>query len=318
MAKSPLTPADTAADLDLIVLTFNEEANLGHCLASVRGLARRVFVVDSGSTDRTAEIARRHGAEVVTHPFTNQAEQFNWALDNLPLESGWVLRLDADEYLSPELRDEIARTLPALPAEVTGLQLKRRMVFLDRWIRHGGYYPTWLLRLFRRGRARSELAEMDEHIVLLEGETRRLAHDFTDHNRKGLSAWLLKHEAYASRQVRVLDHGRRGQDTGGVEPKLFGSQAERRRWLRHRLYGRAPLFTRAFLYFVYCYFVRLGFLDGLPGLVFHFLHAGWYLFYIDAQVYERRLRAGQESAAAVSRRGLTDETRPMGDVQAHE
>jgi glycosyltransferase involved in cell wall biosynthesis len=291
-------------DVDLIILTYNEEANLAHCLESVRGLARHVFVVDSGSTDRTVDIARRYGAEVFTHAFTNQAEQFNWALQNLPLESEWVLRLDADEYLSPELRDEIARTLPALPAEVTGLYLKRRMVFLDRWIRHGGYYPTWLLRLFRRGRAQSELAEMDEHIVLLEGESRRLAHDFTDHNRKGLSAWLIKHEAYASRQVRVLQRGQHERDTGGVAPKLFGSQTERKRWLRHRLYGRAPLFTRAVLYFVYRYFIRLGFLDGLPGLVFHFLHAGWYFFYIDAKVYESRLAA----APAPELRAKTAET----------
>jgi glycosyltransferase involved in cell wall biosynthesis len=279
----------TPANLDLVVLTYNEEANLEHCLRSVAGLARNIFVVDSGSVDATVEIARRHGARVVTRAFTNQAEQFNWALDNLPLQSEWVLRLDADEYLSPELRDEIAATLPALPDGVAGLYLKRRMIFLGRWIRHGGYYPTWLLRVFRSGKARSELAEMDEHIVLLEGESRRLRHDFSDHNRKGLSAWLVKHEAYASRQVRVLLGGQRAGDTGSVQAKFLGSQAERKRWLRHRLYARAPLFTRAALYFLYRYFLRLGFLDGLPGLIFHFLHAGWYFFYIDAKVYEGRL-----------------------------
>lgn len=294
-AGPPLMTLPTS--LDLVVLTYNEEANLEHCLESVAGLVKNVFVVDSGSTDATVEIARRHGAQVFTRAFTNQAEQFNWALDNLPLQSEWVLRLDADEYLSPELRDEIAGALPTLPAEVTGLYLKRRMIFLGRWIRHGGYYPTWLLRVFRSGKARSELAEMDEHIVLLEGASRRLRHNFSDHNRKGLSAWLLKHEAYASRQVRVLLRGQRERDTGGVAPKLFGSQAERKRWLRHKLYGRAPLFTRAALYFVYRYFLRLGFLDGLPGLIFHFLHAGWYFFYIDAKVYESRLCGGARAVA---------------------
>lgn len=288
------------ASLDLIILTYNEEVNLAHCLQGVVGLVRNIFVVDSGSTDATVEIAREFSAHVVTHAFTNQAEQFNWALDNLPLESEWILRLDADEYLSPELRDELAATLPHLPAQVTGLYMKRRMIFLGRWIRHGGYYPTWLLRVFRRGKARSELTEMDEHIILLEGKSRRLTHDFSDHNRKGLSAWLLKHEAYASRQVRVLARGQCEQDTGGVVPRLFGNQAERKRWLRHRLYGRAPLFTRAMLYFVYRYFLRLGFLDGVPGLIFHFLHAGWYFFYIDAKVYESRLmrKAAQGEAEA--------------------
>jgi hypothetical protein len=199
------------------------------------------------------------------------------------------------------LRDEIAARLSSLPQEVTGLYLKRRMIFLERWIRYGGYYPTWLLRVFRYGKARSELTEMDEHIILLEGEGRRLAHDFSDHNRKGLSAWLLKHEAYAARQARVLLRGQREQDMGGVEPKLFGNQRERKRWLRHKLYGRAPLFTRAFLYFMYRYFLRLGFLDGLPGLIFHFLHAGWYFFYIDAKVYE------EEFVAKTSLTTLTDD-----------
>ncbi|HYE75984.1 MAG TPA: glycosyltransferase family 2 protein, partial [Blastocatellia bacterium] len=207
-------------NLDLIVLTYNEEANLAHCLKSVCGMVRNIFVVDSGSTDRTVEIAREFGAQIFTHAFTNQAEQFNWALENLPIQSDWVLRLDADEYLSNELRDELAAVLPTLPDEITGLYLKRRMIFLGRWIRYGGYYPTWLLRVFRRGKAQSELAEMDEHIVLLEGSARRLTHDFSDHNRKGLSAWLLKHEAYASRQVRVLLRGQKEQETGGVEPKF--------------------------------------------------------------------------------------------------
>ena len=282
--------------LDLIVLTYNEEANLAYCLESVRGLARNIFIVDSGSTDHTVEIARSSGAQVVTHAFTNQAEQFNWALDHLPIESEWVLRLDADEFLSAESRDEIAATLPLLPDEVTGLYLKRRMIFLGKWIRHGGYYPTWLLRVFRYGKARSELTEMDEHIILLEGESQRLTHDFSDHNRKGLSAWLLKHEAYASRQARVLLRGHQEQDARQVQPRLLGHQAERKRWLRHRFYGRAPLFIRAFLYFFYRYFIRLGFLDGVPGLIFHFLHAGWYFFYIDAKVYESRLSASAHEA----------------------
>lgn len=287
-----------ATNIDLIVLTYNEEVNLEYCLKSVSGLMKNIFVVDSGSTDRTVAIAREFGAQVFTHAFTNQAEQFNWALENLPIQSDWVLRLDADEYLSDELRAELAHTLPALPNEITGLYLKRRMIFLGRWIRYGGYYPTWLLRVFRRGKAQSELAEMDEHIVLLEGSARRLTNDFSDHNRKGLSAWLLKHEAYASRQVRVLLRGQKEQETGGVEPKFFGNQTERKRWLRHKFYGRAPLFTRAFLYFIYRYFLRLGILDGLPGLIFHFLHAGWYFFYIDAKVYEGRLNSDTLQASA--------------------
>lgn len=276
------------ADVDLIVLTHNEELNLGHCLASVAGLVRSIFVVDSGSTDRTAEIAAGYGAKVVTHEFTTQARQFNWALDNLPLESDWVLRLDADEYVLPELKEEIREVLPTLAADVTGLYMNRRMIFLGRWIRHGGYYPAWILRLFRRGKARSEEAELNEHIVLLEGRAEHLRHDFVDHRREGLRFWTLKHEGYAERQARFIMGIERHYDEAFIGARLTGGQAERKRWLMRHVYGRTPLFVRAALYFLYRYVVRLGFLDGVEGLVYHFLHGCWYPFYTDAKIYEAR------------------------------
>jgi glycosyltransferase involved in cell wall biosynthesis len=273
--------------IDLIVLTYNEELNLDYCLRSVQGLAQNIFVVDSGSTDRTVEIAHQYGAQVVKNPFTNQAQQFNWALDNLPIQSDWILRLDADEYLLPELRDEILYVLPKIPDVIRGLYMKRRMIFLGKWIRHGGYYPIWLLRLFRYGKARSEQIEMDEQIVLIEGKSGRLKNDFVDHNRKGLSAWTLKHEAYATRQAYALHSLQKSSDQEAIQPNLFGNSVERKRWLKRNLYGRTPFFYRAFLYFGYRYFLRFGFLDGLQGLIFHFLHACWYLFYVDAKIYEK-------------------------------
>jgi hypothetical protein len=172
--------------------------------------------------------------------------------------------------------------------------MKRRMIFLNRWIRHGCYYPIWLLRLFKRGCARSELTEMDEHLVLANGKATRLEHDFVDHNRKGLSDWLRKHEAYASRQARVLATRSGAAETDGVKPSLFGDQVRRKRWLKHNLYGKCPLFVRPVLYFVYRYFIRLGFLDGRQGLIFHFLHAGWYMFYVDAKIWEMRQQASPD------------------------
>ncbi len=274
--------------LDLIVLTYNEEVNLGYCLASAKGLARNIFVVDSGSTDKTVEIAQEHGAQVFTHPFKNQAEQFNWALDNLPLASDWILRLDADEYLSDELREELGAKLPQLDASITGLFIKFRMMFLQRWIRYGGYYPIWILRLFRRGVARYEQAEMDERLILEHGTTERLAHDFIHEDRKGLSAWLIKHDQYAIRQARELLRWKELGQSGDIRAKLFGTYLERKRWMRW-FYARLPLFTRCIFYFIYRYFFRFGFLDGIPGLIYHGLHAGWFFFYIDARIVERSL-----------------------------
>lgn len=283
--------------LTLIVLTYNEEVNLPHCLASVSGLAERVFVVDSGSEDATRVIAREHGAEVVEHPFENQAQQFNWALDHLPVETEWVLRLDADEYLLPDLQQEIRTTLPRLPERVAGLFMKRRTVFQGRWIRYGGHYPTWLLRLFRRGMGRSEVREMDEHLVVTGGVTRRLENDFVDHNRKSLSFWTRKHDNYAAREAKVLLRAERDDGSDRVlDGRLDGTPPERTRWIKQNLYARIPSFLRAFLYFFYRYVVRLGFMDGKVGLIYHVLQGFWYRFYVDARLFEMRCEAVDEGA----------------------
>lgn len=275
------------ADLDLIILTLNEEKNLPYCLASVEGLVRNIFIVDSGSTDRTVEIAEEAGAAVVTHGFVDQPTQLNWALENLPLSSGWTLRLDGDEYLLPELKEEIASTLPTLSDDVTGIYLNRRLIFMGRWIKHGTYYPTWILRIWRRGIARSEAISLNEHMLLSRGTSIHLTHDFADHDRYGLRAWIAKHKGYARRHALFLDELKR-PDAMELPPKRRGTQAQRRRWTERNLYGRAPLFVRPFVYFLYRYIVRLGFLDGPKGTLFHFLHAFWYRFYVDMKIFQMK------------------------------
>lgn len=270
--------------LTTLVLTYNEEVNLPYCLESVEDLTCDIVVVDSGSDDATTEIAKQFTDRVYEHPFENQAQQVNWALDELPFNTDWLLWLAADEYLLPDLREEVRHTLPQLPDRVTGLYIKRRVYFKDRWIRHGGYYPTWLLRFLRTGKGRCEQREMDEHLVVLEGETRKLQHDFVDHNRKDLAFWTVKHERYADREARSIL--RRSDDE--VEASLTGSKPERKRWLKKNVYLRLPLFLRAVLYFLYRFFLRFGFLDGREGRVFHVLQGFWYRFYVDAKLMEMK------------------------------
>lgn len=278
--------------LSVIILTLNEETNLPVALASLRGLDCEIFVVDSGSVDRTVEIARAAGCRVVEHPWESYAAQFNWALDNLLIATPWVMRLDADERLTPELAQELLARLPALPDDVTGLLLKRRVHFWGRWIRYGDYYPTWLLRIWRNGRARCEQRWMDEHMVVGSGLTLRLDHDIIDENHKGLTFWTDKHNRYADREVKDL---LAFQHRSGAVTEL-DDQPGSRRWLKERLYGRGPLFWRAGAYWFYRYVLRLGFLDGRPGLVFHFLQAFWYRFLVDAKLVERQ-RAGSRMLA---------------------
>ncbi|MEK7128915.1 MAG: glycosyltransferase family 2 protein, partial [Patescibacteria group bacterium] len=150
--------------LSVIILTFNEEIHIERLLKNIGDWCDEIFVVDSYSTDKTLEIAEKYEAKIIQHPFENQAQQFNWALDNLDIKNEWILRLDADEYLTEELKEEISKEISS-SVEVNGYYIKRRVYFMGRWIKRGGYYPTWLLRLFRKGKARSEERQMDEHIV---------------------------------------------------------------------------------------------------------------------------------------------------------
>jgi glycosyltransferase involved in cell wall biosynthesis len=254
-------------------------------LASLQELNAEVFVVDSYSTDRTVAIAQQAGCKVFEHPFENQAQQLNWALQNLPITTPWVMRLDADERLTPELVEELKRVLPQTPEDITGYQIKRRVFFMGRWIRHGGYYPTWLLRIWRTGLGSCEQRNMDEHIVLARGKIANFQHDIIDENQKGLSFWTDKHNRYAEREVKDLLSTILDENDDLLRANQL-SQASRRRWIKSNLYARSPLFFRAFLYFLMRYTIGLGFLDGLEGLIFHFLQGFWYRFLVDAKIYE--------------------------------
>ena len=296
--------------LSVVILTLNEEANLPVALASLRGLQAEICVVDSGSADRTVAIARGAGCHVVEHPWETYATQMNWALDHLPIVTPWVMRLDADERLTPELAQELSTKLLELPDDVTGLLVKRRVYFWGRWIRHGGYYPTWLLRIWRHGRAHCEQRWMDEHMVVDGGRTLRLHRDIIDENHKGLTFWTDKHNRYADREVNDLLALRARTRTAGTLDDQPGS----RRWLKENLYGRAPLFWRAFGYWFYRYVLRLGFLDGRPGLVFHFLQGFWYRFLVDAKLVERQYAGPPIPEPRPPQ--LTSDKRPIG-VAAH-
>ena len=267
----------------VIVLVKNESLHLSRLIRSFDAVPARFVMVDSGSTDGTAELARQLGAEVYSHPFENHSRQFNWALETVPVDTPWTMRMDGDEYLLPELAAEMARVLPATDHKVDGWLIRRRVYFWGRWIRHGGYYPSWLLRIWCTGRGRLEDRAMDEHVVLEGGgPILHMKHDLVDENLKGLGFWVDKHNGYSDREVLDLLH----PPEGGVPE----GQAGRRRRLKLSIYMRIPIFFRAWLYWAYRYVIRLGFLDGLPGMVFHFLQAFWYRFLVDAKLYEHRLR----------------------------
>ena len=228
-----------------------------------------MIVLDSFSTDRTVEIARQFGCEAYQHLFEDYARQRNHAL-TLPIRNEWVLFLDADEWLPEDLKREIAEVIARNPPE-NGFYIKRRFIWMGRWIRRG-YYPTWILRLFRLGRGRCEERGVNEHMIV-EPPVGRLEHDFIHEDRKGLDDWIAKHVRYARREAEELLKRERGVSQQQIGARLLGTQIERKRWLRRYLWERLPPLVRPWLYFVYPYLIRGGFLDGRDAYVYHFLQA---------------------------------------------
>ena len=278
--------------LSVIILAHNEEHNLPACLASLGGLDAEVFVVDSGSSDRTLEIARDAGCQLVAHPFENYARQRNWAFDHLPIRTPWTLCLDADERLTPELAAEIGAlvTQPEVPHD--GYMLRKRTLFLGRWIRHGGQYPAWHLRLFRSGRGRCEDRLYDQHFIV-RGSVGRLHNDYIDVITSDLGTFIARHNRWAELEAQQIlaARGAAIPQPGIVAARLTGTAIERRRFLRIRVYQRFPLFLRPFLFWIYGYIFRLGFLDGIEGLIFHTLQRFWFRFLIDAKLWELTRKA---------------------------
>lgn len=267
--------------LSIFIPTLNEEVNLPQCLESVKRIGAKIFVIDSNSSDRTIEIAKAAGCEVVQGEWRTFSEKMNWAINKLPVTTPWTMRIDADEWMTDELIDEIRNKLPISGAEVGAYSVNRRIYFLKRWIRHGGIYPLWGVRVWRTGSAKFEIRELDEHMVV-RGRICNFENDIVDETQRGLSHWIQKHNVYTDLEVSEIY---RIRDDGDLSLSLV-AQAARKRWLKTNLYYRLPKFLRPALFWMYRYIFRLGFLDGIPGLIYHTLHGFWFRFLIDAKLFE--------------------------------
>jgi glycosyltransferase involved in cell wall biosynthesis len=299
---------NTETNIAVIILTYNESIHLSRALEHIRGFAREIFVIDSFSTDSTVELAKAVGAKVLQNPFQYQAQQFNWALTHAPITSDWVMRLDADEIIEADLAEEIVMKLPALPLEVTGVNLNRKTIFQGRFIRYGGRYPLTLLRIWRRGKARIEDRWMDEHIYLTEGRTVTLKGGFADHNLNDLTSFTAKHNGYASREALDVLNQRLHLFSRQVEltQEPTSKQAKIKRFFKEMVYNRLPFEIAAFLYFLFRYVVQLGFLDGREGLIYHFLQGFCYRFLVGAKLREldqaaRQATTEEERRSAIER-----------------
>jgi glycosyltransferase involved in cell wall biosynthesis len=267
--------------ISIIILTFNEEKNIEACLKTLVGFAEEIFIVDSYSTDKTLEIAKKYTDKISQHPFENYSKQRNWAFENLPIKTEWIFNMDADHRLTPGIISELEGIFSKpIDKNINSFLASRQTMFMERWIKHGGHYPVYHAMLFRKGKGRCENRFYDQHFVV-EGNHLKLKNNVIDIISDSLNKFTRTHLRWS-----VLEAVE--QLAGGyseIKPKMFGNPIEHRRFLRE-FYNSLPIFVRPVIYFIYRYFIRLGFLDGKEGLIFHFLQCFWYRFLIDAMIYE--------------------------------
>lgn len=275
-------------NISVIILTFNSEETILATLESANKVSDDLHVVDSFSSDKTLDIVKRHNVNLVQHVFDNYGAQRNWAIDNLPMKYDWELHLDADERISDDLAAELNSLKNTFPDDVDGYYIPRISCFMRRVIRHGGMFPTWHMRLFRHNKGRCESREYDQHFYV-NGATSKLQEPMIDDVRMSLREWTSRHNRWADAEVREIFCN---NFVGRIQPDLRGNPVQKKRFLRS-IYEKFPLFVRPFLFFIYRYFLRLGFLDGKEGLIFYVLQTFWFRFLIDAKLFERQLKEVQ-------------------------
>jgi len=282
-------------DISTLILTFNEEQHIERCIRNAQRFSKQVFLVDSYSTDRTKEIAESMGAVVYQNKWENNyARQLNWGLNNIPMSTKWVFRLDADEYLSDKLIIELEQKYPNIPEDITGIVMERKMIFMGRIITRGNV--QWnMLRLFRYGKGFCEERWMDEHIVLTEGNSQQWENCFYDDNLNPIGWWINKHNGYSIREaIDLLNIELKflPENTETISVAMSKDADEKRK--KKQKYNSMPLFWRTFIYFVYRYCFKLGFLEGKEGFLWHFMQGWWYRTLVDAKIYEIKKHCGTD------------------------
>lgn len=271
-----------------IILTKNEEKHIARCINSLKGICNEVFVIDSFSADRTCEIAEELGAKVYKNPWKNYATQFNYGVYQCPIQSEWIWRIDADEFLEGNIGIAVKNVLSNCPADVNGVYVRKRIDFMGKPLLHGGWYPSYHLKIFRKGHGDCENRWMDEHIRIFDGTTITIEEgNQVDANLNDLTWWTEKHNGYATREMVDMLMMEYGMDAKAQEvtPKFFGTEEQRKRWLKIK-YIKTPLFIRPFVNFFLRYILKRGFLDGKEGFIWHILQGFWYRMLVDAKIFE--------------------------------
>lgn len=277
-------------DLTVIYITFQEEDNIRESILSAQKVTDNILVVDSFSTDQTQNILTEMNIKFLEHEFISYQDKRNWAQKNNPFKTEWVLHLDADENLSPELITWLNDEFSIMKQKFDGFLFSRKTIFLNKFIKFGGQYPNFHLRLFKSEMGYVEDKAYDNHWVLPGGNIMTVRNaDIINKVASNLDEFTISHNKWATKQA--IEFILNKQNSGEVNPKIFGNPIERKRWFKINIFQKLPLFFRGFSYFLYRYIIKLGFLDGKEGLIFFVLQTFWFRFLVDAKIYELQKKA---------------------------
>jgi len=291
--------------LTVVILTYNEEKNIAECIDSCSDIADRIIVMDNNSSDNTTIIAEKKGATVIKSELLVR-DRIRWILEGDRIKTKWILFLDADERMTPESSIEFRKLCEDYQNDnnVNGIVVRYRPEFIGKILYHGGFSPLKKLRGFKVNTAYYEIAEVDEHFVLKKGSMVYMKNDFIHMDYKGIRTWVDKHTVYAQRAAMDYINKTRGDEV--VNYKGLETGARIKRFIKYNIYYKLPMGFRAKLFYCYCYYFRLGFLDGKEGRMYAFLHSYWYRYLIDVFVYANEAGNQEETC---SRNNMSDRER---------
>jgi len=283
-------------NISVLIPVKNEIIHIERCVKSALKLTPYVFVVDSSSTDGTVKKAESLGAKVFDYewsPSSNFSKKMNWALENLPIETKWVIRLDADEYFLDNTILRLPNELEKLDPKINAATLNRRVHFLGRWIKHGMQYPRPMVRVTRLGFAKYESRWLDEVVNVDENTIVNLSLDFVDDSLISISKWVKKHDNYSAQEAIEMLHQEIGLFQRITKNDFIGKDAQKAK-KEKSIYVKMPLYWRAFLYFLYRYFIKFGFLDGYQGFLWNFFQGWWYRTLVDVKISQIKKACGED------------------------
>ena len=274
---------NNSLDITAIILTYNEEKHIKRCILSIKKCVKKIIIIDSFSTDKTLEIAKNFKVKIYKHKFINQAKQINWALRKIKFQTSWILRIDADEYFTKELRKKVTTHINTLNYKYDGISFNRVIKFLNKEIHYGGTSPHKTLRIWKNKKGRCEDVWMDEQIIV-KGKVFHINQNLIDENLNDLKWWKLKHRNYAKREAISFLNNKKNKNKFKFIKKL--KNVRKRKHLKEKIYYKLPIFLRPLLFFLYSLTFKLGIITGWQGLVFYYYQTLWFRLLVDINIFK--------------------------------